>query len=77
MWSRKQAEEVIASVKKEHGFKKKLDIKIGTMIEIPRAALTADEIAWWNDYHAKVWDILSPQLDGVDLAWLEGQCAPL
>jgi len=47
---RKQAEEVIAAVKKEKNFKKKLDIKIGTMIEIPRAALTADEIAEHADF---------------------------
>lgn len=47
---REQAERVIATVKKEHKFKKKLDIKIGTMIEIPRAALTADEIAVHADF---------------------------
>lgn len=47
---RAQAEGVIALVKKEHGFKKKLDIKIGTMIEVPRAALTADEIAEHADF---------------------------
>ena len=47
---RAQAESVIAEVKKEKGFKKKLDIKIGTMIEIPRAALTADEIAEHADF---------------------------
>ena len=47
---RAQAEQVIAEVKKEKGFKKKLDIKIGTMIEIPRAALTANEIAEHADF---------------------------
>ena len=47
---RAQAEEVIATVKKELKFKKKLDIKIGTMIEIPRAALTANEIAEHADF---------------------------
>ncbi len=47
---RAQAEEVIAAVKKEHGFKRKLEIKIGTMIEVPRAALTADEIAEHADF---------------------------
>lgn len=47
---RAQAEGVIASVKKEHGFKRKLEIKIGTMIEVPRAALTADEIAVHADF---------------------------
>jgi pyruvate,orthophosphate dikinase len=47
---RKQAEGVIKTVKKEKGFRRKLNIKIGTMIEIPRAALTADEIAEHADF---------------------------
>lgn len=47
---REQAEDVIELVKQEMGFRRKLDIKIGTMIEIPRAALTADEIARHADF---------------------------
>lgn len=47
---RKEAEDVIAQVKKEMEFKKRLDIKIGTMIEIPRAALTAEDIAQEADF---------------------------
>jgi pyruvate,orthophosphate dikinase len=47
---RKITEEVIAEVKKEEGFTRKLDIKIGTMIEIPRAAVTAQEIAEVADF---------------------------
>ncbi len=39
--------------------------------------LTADEVAWWNAYHAKVEAILAPQLDGEVLAWLKTACAPL
>ena len=39
--------------------------------------LTADEVAWWNAYHAKVEAILAPQLDGDALAWLKRVCAPL
>ena len=42
---RQRALETIARVKCERGFKKKLLIPIGTMIEIPRACVTADEIA--------------------------------
>jgi pyruvate, orthophosphate dikinase len=38
-------EETIALVKKETRFGGKLDILIGTMIEVPRGALTADEVA--------------------------------
>lgn len=47
---REQAIEVIREVKREHKVKKKLNISIGTMIEIPRAALTADEIAEHADF---------------------------
>ena len=35
----------IEAVKKEKGWQKRIDIPIGTMIEIPRACVTADEIA--------------------------------
>ena len=41
------------------------------------ALLTRDEVAWWNDYHAKVEAVLSPQLTGDSLAWLKAACAPL
>ena len=47
---RKQVEETIAAVKTEEDYRPKLDIKIGTMIEIPRAAVTADEIAQSADF---------------------------
>ena len=40
---RKQVERVAAAVLREH--KQQVSFKIGTMIEVPRAALTADEIA--------------------------------
>ena len=38
-------EKTIAQVKETEDYKPRLDIKIGTMIEVPRAAVTADEIA--------------------------------
>ena len=44
---------------------------------VKQELLTRAEIGWWNDYHAKVRDILAPQLEGADLAWLEAACAPL
>jgi len=46
-----------------------------TLVET--ALLTPEEQAWWNAYHAKVRDIVGPQLAGDDLAWLEQACAPL
>jgi Xaa-Pro aminopeptidase len=44
---------------------------------VDKTLLSAQEIGWWESYHAKVWDILSPQMEGDDLAWLKDQCAPL
>ncbi|MCA9290206.1 MAG: pyruvate, phosphate dikinase [Phycisphaerales bacterium] len=47
---RRQTLETIAEVKKAKKFTGKLDIPVGTMIEIPRAALTADAIAEVADF---------------------------
>ncbi|MBX3388327.1 MAG: pyruvate, phosphate dikinase [Phycisphaeraceae bacterium] len=47
---RAEVEATIAKVKEEQDYKPRLDIKIGTMIEIPRAALTANEIAEAADF---------------------------
>ena len=45
---RRVAEEAIAEVAAEQGIE--LDIPVGTMIELPRAAVTADEIATQADF---------------------------
>lgn len=39
--------------------------------------LTRDEVSWWNAYHAKVLEVIGPQLDGEVKGWLEEQCRPL
>ncbi len=39
--------------------------------------MTRDELRWWDAYHAKVFEIVSPQVEGVVLAWLTKACAPL
>ena len=39
--------------------------------------LSADEVEWLNSYHAQVREIIAPQLDGDDLAWLERHTKPL
>lgn len=44
---------------------------------IDKALLTAEEIAWVDEYHARVRAILSPRLSGEDLAWVERETAPL
>ncbi len=45
---RELAEKIIAEVAEEQGVE--LEIPVGTMIEIPRAAVTADEIATQADF---------------------------
>ena len=47
---RDRAEQAIARVRKKKNYSRSLDILIGTMIEIPRAALTADEVAEHADF---------------------------
>jgi pyruvate,orthophosphate dikinase len=49
-WLRKLTEETIDAVKKEKGWQKRIDIPIGTMIEVPRAAVAANEIAEVADF---------------------------
>ena len=44
---------------------------------VDTSLLNADELRWWNDYHAKVLQIVGPQLDGEALAWVTHACAPL
>ena len=39
--------------------------------------LARDEVSWWNDYHARVLEIVAPQIEGGALAWLKAQSAPL
>lgn len=39
--------------------------------------LSSEELDWWNDYHAKVLQIVGPQLEGEALAWVTEACAPL
>jgi len=39
--------------------------------------LTRDELAWLNAYHARVADIIGPELGPIDRAWLEAATAPI
>ncbi|MBM3594974.1 MAG: aminopeptidase P family protein [Alphaproteobacteria bacterium] len=39
--------------------------------------MTAEEIAWWNAYHARVLAVIGPQLEGEARVWLEARCAPV
>jgi Xaa-Pro aminopeptidase len=44
---------------------------------IDTSLLSADEIAWLNDYHATVRDRLRSRVDGAALAWLLTRTEPL
>lgn len=39
--------------------------------------LTAAERDWLDAYHARVLAVLGPQMQGDDLTWLKGKCAPI
>ena len=39
--------------------------------------LSRDQINWLNDYHAHVYEMLSPRLTEDEKAWLKKKCAPI
>ena len=39
--------------------------------------LTRDQINWLNDYHAHVYEMLSPRLHEDEKVWLKEKCAPI
>jgi Xaa-Pro aminopeptidase len=41
------------------------------------ALLSEDERRWLNDYHARVLEVVGPQLEGEVLAWARDACAPI
>jgi Xaa-Pro aminopeptidase len=62
--------------------KKTLGFETLTFAPIDRALIDAsmlsdDESRWIDDYHAKVLDVVGPQLDAEARGWLEEQCRPL
>jgi Xaa-Pro aminopeptidase len=44
---------------------------------VDKGLLTAPEIAWLDAYHARVREVLSPQLDAATAAWLGQATAPI
>jgi Xaa-Pro aminopeptidase len=52
-----------------------------TLVPIDRrlvdlSLLTAEEVTWWNAYHAKVLQVIGPQVEGEVKHWLDAQCRP-
>lgn len=71
---REECEEVIAEVCKEEGVE--LDIPIGTMIELPRAAVTADDIATKADFFSFGTNDLTQTTFGFSRDDVEGKFIP-
>jgi Xaa-Pro aminopeptidase len=44
---------------------------------VDTSLLTRDELRWWDEYHARVLEIVGPQLEGDALAWVTEACAGL
>jgi Xaa-Pro aminopeptidase len=65
-----------------HGDADMLGFETLTFAPIERTLIVAEmlsgpERAWLDAYHAKVVEVLGPQLDPADRAWLEAKCAPI
>jgi len=59
-----------------------MGFETATLAPIDRALvatelLTEGEKQWWRDYHARVLDVIGPQLEGAALTWLKEACQPL
>lgn len=39
--------------------------------------LTTEEVKWLNNYHAKVWEMVSPRCSGAALEWLKAKTKPV
>jgi Xaa-Pro aminopeptidase len=62
--------------------KKMLGFETLTFAPIDRRLIVTDMLGpnerdWLDAYHAKVWEMVGPQLDGEARSWLEEQCRPL
>jgi Xaa-Pro aminopeptidase len=44
---------------------------------VDTSLLGRDELRWWDEYHARVLEVVGPQLDGEALAWVTEACLPL
>lgn len=44
---------------------------------VDKSLLSEAEIAWWDAYHARVHEVVAPQLEGPAREWLDAACRPL
>jgi Xaa-Pro aminopeptidase len=71
-----EAEPVAGAEKPLNAFETLTLAPIDTRLVDP-ALLTAEEIAWFDAYHARVRDTLTPLVDPLTGVWLETATAPL
>ena len=71
---REEVEDVIKQIGEQYGME--LDIPIGTMIELPRAAVTADEIAQYADFFSFGTNDLTQTTFGFSRDDVEGKFIP-
>ncbi|EJU14915.1 peptidase M24, partial [Sphingomonas sp. LH128] len=68
--------EIAGSDGEYYGFETLTHVPIERRL-VDTSLLSPAEVAWWNDYHARVLEIVAPQLEGDALTWLHAQCEPL
>jgi Xaa-Pro aminopeptidase len=73
---------LVVAVEVEGAEKKVLGFETLTFAPIDRSLIVADmltpeERGWLNAYHARVLEVVGPQLEAEVRAWLEEQCAPV
>jgi len=71
-----EAPDVEGAEKTLNGFETLTLAPLDTRLIEP-SMLTAEEIAWFNAYQARVRDVIGPQLDEATRAWLVAMTAPL
>jgi Xaa-Pro aminopeptidase len=71
-----EATEIPGGDRPMHGFETITLAPIDRRLIVP-ALMTADEIAWLDAYHARVFAEIGPQLDDATRAWLQAATAPL
>jgi len=71
-----EATDIAGGERPMHGFKYVTLAPIHKGL-INKDMLNDDEVAWLNDYHAEVWDAISPRVNGDVKDWLKEACTPI
>ena len=84
MLAQSETERLLTERLADHGVRVERGVAFETLTLVPidrdliePSLLTPGELAWLNDYHARVTETLAPVLDGEDRTWLIQRCAPI